>query len=209
MVRATVKGFYATRGTFEKNERRATDMICSKCGLDVGEVKFCPRCGSSVIQETSPIVKNRPPQAVQYETTWKNEKPKRIRESAMSLSNGSIVRLVFGTITTVGAAYAILYAFLILSFSSIGAILRGLEYTGTKLIAATALMLTGGILMLSTRWSKSGGIVSGVILILSAVVAMFADDQTGFAVCIALISGVSGAISIVVSAIWGGTGSHI
>ena len=150
------------------------------------------------------------PTPVRYETTC-NKQPKapKISRRKSTAPAGSIVRLALGTVVTVGAVYAINYALIVLLFGSIGAALGGGDVTGAGLLVLTALMLTGGILMLSTRWSRSGGIVAGIVLIVAAVVGLATEDSTDMAPYLAAVCCISGVISVVISAIFGGTGSRI
>jgi len=150
------------------------------------------------------------PRPVHYETTWKKEQTApRLPRIHSTAPAGSIVRLVLGTITTVAAVYAIIYALMILTIGSIGAAFGGEDVSGVELVVVTGLMLAGGIVMLNTRWSKSGGIVAGVVLLTATVMGMVAEDSTDMAPVLAIICCIVGVVSIFVSCIWGGTGSRI
>ena len=152
------------------------------------------------------------PTPIHYETTWQREprRPKLPRGTS-SIPSGSIVRLVLGTITTVSAVYAVGYTMILMVIGSIGAAFGGGDVFGAELLVVTALMLTGGILMMATRWSRSGGIVSGAILMVGAVLGIIisAEDSSGLSGILAIMSCVAGVFSIFVSILWGGTGSRI
>lgn len=150
------------------------------------------------------------PTPVRYETTWNKEKKRREpHRGRSSIPSGSIVRLTLGTITIVGAVYAIIYTVMLLTIGSIGAAFGAGDPTGMELVGISALMLAGGVVMISTRWSRSGGIVAGVLLLWDTLAGAVAEDETGLAAILAIACCVAGVVSIFVACVWGGTGSRI
>ena len=150
------------------------------------------------------------PTPVHYETTW-NKQPKapKISRRKSTAPAGSIVRLALGTVVTVGAVYASIYTVMLLTIGSIGAAFGAGDPTGMELVGISALMLAGGVVMISTRWSRSGGIVAGVLLLWDSLAGAVAEDETGLAAILAMACCVAGVVSIFVACVWGGTGSRI
>lgn len=165
--------------------------------------------------------------AVKYEKTWEtvpaSELPQRSdpkpaptlprekkQRQLIGMPTGSVTRLILGAITIAIGAYAISMANQISTLYAIGSAFGadGLANSG-DLVLLAGLTLVCGVLMVGTRWTNAGGIVTGIVMICGAGYAMSIQDGFGLCDLLTLWLGVAGLLCVVVSAIWGGTISKI
>lgn len=132
-------------------------MFCKNCGKEIEDgTKFCPHCGTSIAADTpspEPVLPNNSPVA---KTT--------------SNRNGlKTAKLIIGIISIV--------LFIIIAFQSCAAglsnaLLENGESSGSAGIIVAFFMLISGIVGISTRNSKGGGITAGVFYALAGIIGL-------------------------------------
>ena len=181
-------------------------MYCKHCGKEIPDgSKFCDGCGGSVTD----LVVNRATMPVAPNTTV-NVNMAQQSVVHQNKPSGSITRLVLGIITTVLGGIAFFQSCAVSSLESLGEAL-GEENaaSGAIGIIVSFFMLAAGIVSIATRRGKAGGIVSGAITLVAALLAFvntegFADMGFYSGYCFFV-----GVAVLVVSIVYGGKGTKI
>lgn len=132
-------------------------MFCRNCGKEIENgAKFCQHCGTSV--ETLQATSVQPSIHDIHDETVKNNR-----------SGMRTAKLVIGIVSIV---LFVLIAFQSCAAGVSNALLENGESSGSAGILVAFLMLISGIVGISTRNSKGGGITAGVIYAIAGIIGL-------------------------------------
>lgn len=132
-------------------------MFCRNCGKEIEDgTKFCPHCGTSIAADTP-----------SSEPALPNNSP--VVKTAGNRNGMKTAKLIIGIISIV--------LFIIIAFQSCAAglsnaLLENGESSGSAGIIVAFFMLISGIVGISTRNSKGGGITAGVFYALAGIIGL-------------------------------------